>query len=43
MRTDELNVAVADRVRAPTGGRQHAVMQRPGDVPGFPLSVTDGR
>jgi WD40 repeat protein len=37
VRTDELNVFVADRVRALTNGRQHPVMQRPGDVPDFPL------
>ncbi|MBR0668590.1 hypothetical protein GXW71_29835 [Roseomonas hellenica] len=37
VRTDELNVFVADRVRAFTNGRQHPVMQRPGDVPDFPL------
>jgi WD40 repeat protein len=39
VRTDELNVFVADKVRDLTHGRQSPIMQRATDVPDFPLLV----
>ncbi len=37
VRTDELNVFLADRVRDLTGGKQHPVMLRPHDIADFPM------